>query len=88
MPAFDTFADVVPSITAPPRHHAAVTPNDEDDLEYVTRALYIGGAGTVRVVTVEGETADYVCPAGKTLIIRAARVMDTGTDATAIVAQW
>lgn len=73
-----------------PAHHAvAVTPNDGADLTDTTRALYVGGAGDVKVdmygsgtVTLVGVTAGTVLP------IRADRVYSTGTTATSIVALW
>ncbi len=67
---------------------AAVTPNDSTDLTFVTRALYVGAAGTVVVDMAEsGTSISFVgVPAGTFLPIRAKRVRATGTTATSIVA--
>jgi len=67
---------------------AAVTPNDSTDLSFVTRSLYVGGAGNVSVDLAESGTAVVFVgvPAGTFLPIRAKRVRSTGTTATNIVA--
>lgn len=64
-----------------------VTKHDTNELTYVTRGLYVGGAGTVEAVDVDGTAATFVgVPAGTILPIRAKKVMSTGTTATSIVA--
>ena len=45
----DSFRRHSRSLTAPPEHGAAVTPDDGRDLAAVTRALYVGGAGDLAV---------------------------------------
>ena len=67
---------------------AAVTPSDSTDLTFVTRALYVGGAGTVVVDMAEtGTTISFVgVPAGTFLPLRVKRVRATSTTATSIVA--
>jgi hypothetical protein len=55
----------------------------------VTRALHIGGAGAVAVITVSGETVTLTgLLAGVVYPIAVARVKSTGTTATNIVALW
>lgn len=68
---------------------AAVTPNDSADLGFVTRAVWVGGAGTLNVVMADGQTVPIVgILAGTLLPIRVARVLNTSTTATNIVALW
>jgi len=42
-------------ITAPPSHAAVVIPNDGTDLAVPSRALYVGGAGDIRVRMLGGQ---------------------------------
>jgi len=73
----------------PGNRAAAVTPNDSADLEFVCRALWVGGAGNVSLITIGGDTVTFTgVPAGTLLPVRAARVRSTSTTATAIVALW
>lgn len=68
---------------------AAVTKNDSTDLTVTARALYIGGAGDVAVITAGGSTVTFVgLAAGSVLPVRVKRVKSTGTTATSIVALW
>jgi hypothetical protein len=63
-----------------------VTPNDSTDLTYVTRGLYIGGAGNVGVYDIAGNYYLFRgVPAGTILPIRVSRVLLTqpGSPATA-----
>jgi hypothetical protein len=67
---------------------AAVTPSDSTDLPFWASALWIGGAGSVVLDTVGGNTEVVIAgvAAGTTLPIAAKRVRATGTTATLIVA--
>lgn len=65
----------------------AVTPDDSNDLPITAESLYIGGAGDVRVDTVE--SADVVfasVSAGTVLPVQVTRVYATNTTASSIVA--
>lgn len=65
----------------------AVTPHDTNEMTYISRALWIGGAGTMTVVTQAGETILFSgIPAGTIIPIRVKIVKATGTTATLIVA--
>ena len=74
-------------ITAPPANALAVAPSDTQDLPFVTRALYVGTGGHLRVLTLEGQDVTYRNVSG-TKVLRATRVFQTGTTATDIVAEW
>jgi hypothetical protein len=64
-----------------------VTPSDSTELTFITRALYIGGAGDLNVIMKSGNTIKYsAVPAGTVLPIRVKQVLSTGTGASLIVA--
>jgi hypothetical protein len=68
-------------------HGEAVTKSDTVDLSFVSRAVYVGGAGDLAVIMRNGETITLVAvPAGTLLPIAVSRVMSTNTTATSIVA--
>lgn len=71
----------------PAGHAEAVTPSDSGDLAYVSRGLYVGGAGNMAVIMVSGATVTFSnILAGTVLPIRVSRVKSTGTTATSILA--
>jgi hypothetical protein len=73
----------------PAVHAAAITPNDGAELTYVTRAVYVGGAGNLAVVMYAGETVTFTgVPAGSLLPIRVKQVLSSSTTATTILALW
>lgn len=65
----------------------AVTPDDDNDLAAPCRALYIGGAGDVKVTTLKGTTLTLAGVSG-VLPLGVQRVHSTGTTATNIVALY
>lgn len=83
----DTFSDHTTDISAPPSNAAQVTPSDVADLPYITRAIYVGIQGDVRLRTQNGQDIIYKDLVG-TKVIRASRVYLTGTTAGAIIAEW
>lgn len=73
---------------APASKVVAVTPSDVTVIP-ATRALYIGGAGAVAVVMLDGTTATFsAVPVGTTLNISVTKVLSTGTTATLILALY
>jgi hypothetical protein len=67
----------------------AITPHDTNELPYVTRAIYVGGAGDI-VVGFVGEQAGTVVtfksvPVGVILPIAVRLVKSTGTSATLLI---
>lgn len=83
----DLYDHHAPSLTTPPMYAASVTPDDATDLPFVTRAIYVGSAGAVRVLTVEDMDVTYQNLLG-TKVLRVKRVFATGTTASDIVAEW
>ena len=92
MAATDLFGDEYYNFLAPAYNGEAVAPDDANDLTLVTRAIYVGGAGDVKVDLPgrQGEPATTVTfkavPVGTLLPIAASRVYATGTTATNLVA--
>ncbi|MGB0854392.1 MAG: spike base protein, RCAP_Rcc01079 family [Pikeienuella sp.] len=64
----------------------SITPSDDDIVEPMARALWIGTTGNVAVVGPDGTTATYPnVPVGE-LAVQAVKVLATGTTASSIVA--
>lgn len=73
----------------PSRHAAAVAPNDNAELGFVTKQLFVGGAGNIVLVTAAGETVTLTgVAAGTILNMRVRQVKATNTTATNMVALW
>ncbi|WP_425041412.1 spike base protein, RCAP_Rcc01079 family [Primorskyibacter sp. S187A] len=82
----DDFATHQPSLTSPAAAAAEITPSDAQPLPNVTRAIYVGGAGDLRVTLVNGDIVTLSgAQAGMVYPLRVRQVMATGTTATAIV---
>lgn len=87
MPALDKFVSHGPGLDSPAGYAEAVSPSDSVDLAQASRALYVGGAGNVTVLTVGGQTVTFTSVlAGSILPVRVVRVNFTGTTASNIVA--
>lgn len=73
----------------PAANAASVTPNDSNELAYVSRALYVGGTGNVKVTMKDGAEVTFSAVASSTVLpIAVRKVHSTGTTATAIIALW
>lgn len=84
--AINDFDKFVAGMDSPASNGEAVSPADGADLGFVTRALYIGGAGDVRATMLGGQLVTFkALAAGAILPVRVARVWATGTTATHIV---
>ena len=76
-------------LLSPAFHAGGVTPSDSAQLTFVSKRLWVGGAGNVQLITAGGEAVTYVgVPAGTYLTVRAVQVKATGTTATNIVAEY
>jgi hypothetical protein len=74
--------------TVSARRAAAVTLSDATVLEN-TRALYIGGAGNLKVTMVEGGEVTFTAlPAGTILPVQVTKCWSTGSSATAVLALY
>ena len=82
MPALD----VSSGTDSPATRGFAISPGDGSDVTYATRAVWVGGAGDLKVTMLGGDTITLVgVPAGCLIPIRVSRVWSTGTTATSIV---
>jgi len=63
----------------------SVTASDTANLPYVS-VIYIGGAGSVKVTTAQGDTVTFVgLQTGSVLPVQALQVWSTGTTATNLI---
>lgn len=77
------------SLSAPIEYGFAVTKSDSAELAAVSRALYVGTGGDLRIRTAGGADLLFkAVPAGALLPIRADMVFATNTTATDIVALY
>lgn len=67
-----------------------ITPNDNTDLPYITRGVYVGVTGDVSVVAAgNGATVVFAGVAGGTILpIQVTRIRATGTTSTSVVALY
>jgi hypothetical protein len=85
----DSFRGHSRSLTSPPEQAAAIAADDGRDLAFATRAIWVGGAGDLRVRMLGGaEVTLGQVPAGSLLPLRVVRVLATGTSATGLVGLW
>lgn len=90
--AENTFQSFSANLSSPAEHAENIgdfqTGETQLDLDYVTRAIYVGGAGDLGVITLSGDEVLFVdVPAGTIIPIRATAITDA-TDATYLVAMW
>lgn len=72
--------------TYPAASAFAITPNDSAELDTVTRYIYVGTAGNLKVVMMNGETVTLNnLAAGTPHPLRVRKVFANGTSATNIV---
>lgn len=85
----DTFSPHARSLIAGATHVFLITPDDDTDLDFVTRAISFAGAGALEVIMADDSAAvivpDGALSAGILHPIRVKRVRATGTTATGIV---
>lgn len=67
----------------------AITKSDATNITGVARALYVGGAGNVAAVMMDGVAITFASvPAGAIIPIRFTRINSTNTTATNMVALY
>jgi len=80
---FQTYSQ---SVTAPAMDAFAITPNDSTNLTQTVRAIYVGGAGDVSLITAGGSTVTFSGITGSMVLpVTTTRVRASGTTATGIV---
>lgn len=88
MPIIDLFSDYQPGLSAPASGGFAITPDDDNDLNLLPRAIMVAGAGDLGVILGDGSTVILpALSAGVLYPVRTRRVLTAagGTTATGIV---
>lgn len=77
----DTFSTHSSGLDSPARHAYAITPDDNNDLATVTRAIYSGNGGDVVCILCDSTTEVTLKSMGPGMILplRVKRVKSTGT---------
>lgn len=85
----DTFSKHSRSLTSPPEEAAAIVPDDAYPLGHVSRAIFVGTGGDLRVRMLKGGVVTLAnVPGGAFLPLRVSQVYATGTSATHLVGLW
>tara|TARA_R110000796_G_scaffold9452_5_gene32193 strand:- start:1044 stop:1310 length:267 start_codon:yes stop_codon:yes gene_type:complete len=88
MPAIEKFSSKAYNTSLPFVDGAEITPDDNNDLEFVARCFYVGVSGNVTFVTPGGTTLTLTNVPVGIVPWNVARFMATGTTAAGIVAGW
>ena len=83
----DDFASNAVGLDSPAYGGADLTPNDENDLNNVTRAVWVGTYGDIAVVLASGDSVTFKNVSGW-MPLRVKRLMATGTTVSDIVGVW
>ena len=82
----DRYQALSQSLDGPAIGGFAVTPDDNQDLQEVTRGLYIGASGTVRGQCHDGTELEFENLSSGTLLpVRFRRILAAGTSATSLI---
>lgn len=82
----DNFKSRYRNLESPASNAFAIVPSNTVDLDYATRAIYVGGDGNITLVTIKNETVTLVgVKAGSILPISVKRVNASLTTATNLV---
>ncbi|MEL6540848.1 MAG: hypothetical protein AAFP79_15880 [Pseudomonadota bacterium] len=83
----DPFENALESVVAPATDCFSITPDDSEELQTATKALFIGVGGDVVIRSVAGETDVTFrnLPDGSVLDVRVRAVRSTGTTAGNLV---
>jgi hypothetical protein len=85
-PMSDRFASHTPSLTGPASTGFPITPDDTMALPETTRALYVGGGGSLAVEMASGAVLTFEgVTDGMLLPLRVSRVRASGTTASGII---
>jgi len=82
----DKFSNYHSGLESPAERAFAITGSDSTDLTVFPRAIYVGGAGNVKVVTLGGDEVTFNgVLAGTILPVRVKKVFSTGISATNLI---
>lgn len=85
MPAANDFSRFSKGLTTPGDRFWTITPDDGNDLAFVTRAINVSVSGPVKVTTAMGDTVTIQVSAGAAFPGMFSRIWATGTNAGVIV---
>ena len=89
MPATDNYSRQQTEPHDPARNAAVVTPSNSADLTYVTRGVYVGTGGNIKVTTAGGQDITFSnVIGGLVLPFAVKRIWATGTTASDMIALW
>jgi len=77
----DDFETLSPGLTSPGSDVFPITPDDDNDLTKVTRAIRAGTGGDIVAVMLSGNTRTLKFADGETRAVRVRRVLVSGTTA-------
>jgi hypothetical protein len=78
----DEFKSLTKGLTSPATKHFAITPDDNNDLPLLPRAIYCQADGMINIADSDGNILPYTLVSGDRLEFRGVRVMATGTTGT------
>jgi hypothetical protein len=82
----DEYENAMPiDFSSPASHAVAITPHATNELAHYTRAIYVGGAGNITLVTVGDETVQFVGVLAGTILPVRTKIVTTATTATSLV---
>jgi hypothetical protein len=85
----DAFSRHSRSLTSPPEEAAAIAPDDAAPLAHVTRAVYVGSGGDLRVRMLKGGVVTLASvPGGSLIPLRVSQIYATGSTASDLVGLW
>lgn len=85
----DNFANNTTGLDSPGLNHFAITPHDSTSEAVNFRAVWVGVAGNVVIVSESGTAVTYVgAAAGSIIPMRGKRVNSTSTTATNLVGMY
>jgi hypothetical protein len=85
----DRFAGMGEDLLGPATRAVAAATSDTVALPNVSKRLWVGGAGNVKLVTLGGDTVIYTAvPAGTYLNVRATQIFATLTTASNIIVEF
>ena len=62
-----------------------ITPSNTAELGYKTKGIYVGGAGDVKLKSLDGNDVTFTAPVGAVIPVVTELVYSTGTTATNLV---
>lgn len=69
-----------------PNNGFAISPSDSAQLPFLAKVVWVGGAGSLAMVLLGGDTITLLAvPAGTLLTMNVTQVLLTGTSATGLV---